>query len=1747
MAQPDQPTLTLVTLFCMFYVSRGWSPAVHGREGGVVELDCSLPSGPSSPGSASPRMVEWVRRGYDTPVLMSFGAHASRVHPEYEGRVSLVRSTSLRVARLMVEDEGAYECQLFLLDHVTNVSRSGNWTQLSVTAPPTFTTTPPSVVEALAGNRLSLSCVAKGNPVPSITWLKDGAGLRDQAVEIQGGTLILRAVTPELRGQYGCRASNPDGNITHVTTLQVKGPPVIVIPPRSASLNMSQNADLTCKAIADPPNMTYVWRKGQENVHHIESLKSRVKIMVDGSLHISTLTPEDSGKYTCMPTNGLLAPPTASADLTVMHPAQALPMPRETYLPTGMRGLITCPFLANPPLLHVDWTKDGAPLDVTLYPGWTMTSEGSLSMATVNEDSAGVYRCTPANSYGSMGPSGATRVLLQGPPSFRSPPQQQYQQEMGRALLIPCQGEGGPDTRVTWRKVIEGPVAPSSQVTGNGSLLLQPLTKGHQGAWECSVSNRVASVSASTLVLVLGTTPHAATSLSVAPGPRVADVSWEPGYDGGSAQIYSVWFKQVSPLNGSPRRDNLSSEEQGTKRQHQGWFNVSVPPASGARHQVTGLAPATHYQFSVLAQNAAGAGPFSELVTVRTLDAPIPRRATLSPPGALSVNRTSTGVILHWAPPPSNRPPITALVLQSRGANGEWLTLDRDINAAAIEFAVPGLRKDSVYELRLLSRRGEVLSEPSPSVNVSTLGLGRAAAPSQLSELVPQPLLAGVLGGVLFMALVLFLLLAATCFVARRRDRRRRKQQNKDDLVRSIYKPSSMRTAGGGSPDSVLKKSLLHAHNLYPATSSSTSSSSSSSSSSSQSHSGNFSKGSPPHSEGQHMELLLPGSLHPHPHHLQPQHHQHHQHQYLLPTPPTPQRRTKSLSRASSSLLSSHLELITRGPDGRFAAPGDGQSLSSALDDEKKGPGRGGRRSSRSSAFQRSASLPSRRGGEAGRRAPCVLSVELPPAPRRAPGPDGRRGARSMTEQHLLALPGHSLWDGADGGSDWRGSLRSSARSSVTAASGAEPGVPPYPGGVAPRTTASSLVLQMEHERERGNLSRCLQLAHEREALQWELRKYTLERGDGAEDGGDGVDGGLEGRVLQERYVGGVGGGGGGGGYLPRLHRDSRASWDLASPVYSNWGAPTPPPLPPRLSPMSASSPGLYPFQRAPRGSSFRGSHAQFPLVSPAKHRDAAAERRPTDRLTLPHLSAERQWPPAGETGPERHSSLRVPRGTRQRNHASTEEKRRRNLSTPSPARDDQYAEHFDAAAAVGSLPRHPKARPAVPKPPPTRVDDTCVEMSVDGPDLEATPAGQRSRVERSDASSSLRRPHKGERGRGPGGTTPLPGHRFEMTPGRHLWKTTSLGAPDAYDYPQRSLSLDHRRRQRARFLTPDDWVDSLSQENCSTPRGPPAPQTPGADAHGPLGPHWPPAQPPETPSSHERSSSSSSVFSAQTPSGEAPSLRRGPPARSPEPAPPAQRDEPKREWSILSMDALRWPANSESWGSGPRPEALKEPSGGSRTLSRARGPTDRGEDPGFPRPLHRGQSWPTADRAPPPLSNGDGAKRDDEKADGQAGGPPGSEVDDVRGYVVVQGSATRGSFSSYASSGRGSMETGNGRMSVCLSPTLSKAPDEVEEYAEDLGPGLDEARRSRKASVDESYEWDEDTSQPETRQFQDPGVSEEVLKGVSLSRCSLVSVQACSLADCSQAALLRGCGTNRRSPQLGAMARPIMKLTHKI
>ncbi|MCJ8735074.1 hypothetical protein PDJAM_G00242620 [Pangasius djambal] len=845
---------------------------VKGRVGGTVELGCTLTS--SSDGVMTPNLfplhvVEWVRLGYNVPILIKFGAYTPRVHPNYKGRVALTRGASLVVDGLTLEDEGWFECRILLLDRTADEFRNGTWTFLSITAPPVFIKIPPSFVEVLLGESLNLSCGAVGNPKPTVIWRKeDNTGEEENKIQVINGTLSLVKVTRETAGMYKCHVSNSEGNLSHITQLQVKGPPVIVIPPEDTTMNMSGDGVLQCHADAYPSNLTYEWQKEGQNVYNVESLKSRVKVLVDGTLLIPELIPEDSGNYTCIPSNGLLTPPSVSAYLKVKFPARVMPMPRETYLPAGMGGTIVCPVQAEPPMLFVNWTKDGASLDLHQHPGWMINSEGSVFIATASDDSVGMYTCTAYNSYGTMGQSEPTKVILKDPPLFRVSPRAEYLQEIGRKLIIPCQAHGDPAPNITWTKVRSTPSSPFT-VLSNGSLVLHPLSKNHQGAWECHATNSVATVSKGTVVLVLGTSPHAVTAVSIDPGINNASVSWEPGFDGGYTQTFSIWVKP-------------------TNRGKHEWTSLPVP-ISESSLLVTGLQPATSYQFSILPQNKLGSGPFSEIVTIMTLTPPtdpptvVTDLAALLAPTSLSVNYTAVGVLLQWLPPPAQSPLITAFMLQARREKGEWITLDREIKVNATEILVQGLTRDSCYELRLLSYGARIVSEPSESVNITTKGMEVYPAPPSLLTFVTQPLIAGVMAGVCFLFVTIILSVVTACGMNHRREQRRRKRQ--DVISNAFQKTRSLQARlPDDSPNSILKMKLCPPLNFLP-----------NSSSSDRSDRSSFDKSSCSEYQDQKKQLLPSSS-----------------------PPPCYTLFESHLGGSPSSL--SAIESISRGPDGRFIA-----------------------------------------------------------------------------------------------------------------------------------------------------------------------------------------------------------------------------------------------------------------------------------------------------------------------------------------------------------------------------------------------------------------------------------------------------------------------------------------------------------------------------------------------------------------------------------------------------------------------------------------------------------------------------------------------------------------------------------------------------------------------------------------------------------------------------------------------------------
>ncbi|XP_061557874.1 protein turtle homolog B-like isoform X4 [Phycodurus eques] len=764
---------------------------VTARAGENIILGCDV----SHPLNGQPYVVEWFKYGMPIPFFINFRFYPPHVDPEYAGRASLYGKSSLRIENVRSDDQGWYECKVLMLEQQYDTFYNGSWVHLTVNAPPAFTDTPAQYVEAKEGGRIILTCIAFGNPKPSVSWLREGNLLVSSAkYKVFDGSLTVQSITREDRGAYTCRAFSPQGEAIHTTRLLVQGPPFIVSPPDNITVNISQDAFFTCQAEAYPRNLTYTWFWEEDNVFFKNDLKRRVSVLIDGSLIIAQVKPEDAGKYTCAPSNSLGLPPNASAYLTVQYPARVVNMPSVLYVAIGLPGFIRCPVDATPPVTLVKWKKDGLPLRIDKYPGWSQMDDGSIRVAEVTEDSLGTYTCMPYNALGSMGWSPPAPLVLKDPPKFSVVPGGEYRQEAGRELVIPCEADGDPFPNITWRKVGK-PTKSKHNVLPRGSLQFKSLTKEDHGEWECVATNVATSITASTHVQVIGTSPHAPTSVHVVASSTWANASWEVGYDGGFQQALSVWYGHVL------KRERLGPHD---------WLSIPVPGGQEWM-MVPGLEPETTYQFSILTQNKLGTGPFSEVVTVNTLVFPISTPeplVLLTPPRCLTANRTQQGVLLTWIPPANHTAPIQHYVMEFR-LGERWEVLDDSIPSGETEMLARDLIQEAWYEFRVMAVMDDTMSEPSNIVGVSSTDF--FPPPEMVEESgLARPVVAGIVATICFLAAAILFSTMAACFVNKQRRRKLKKKKDPPlsitHLRKSVATPQS---SGKASPESIRSKTSL--------------------------------------------------------------------------------------------------------------------------------------------------------------------------------------------------------------------------------------------------------------------------------------------------------------------------------------------------------------------------------------------------------------------------------------------------------------------------------------------------------------------------------------------------------------------------------------------------------------------------------------------------------------------------------------------------------------------------------------------------------------------------------------------------------------------------------------------------------------------------------------------------------------------------------------------------------------------------
>lgn len=70
----------------------------------------------------------------------------------------------------------------------------------------------------IEGRSFNLSCQATGVPAPTVVWIKDSSGQKTN-----GNVLFFSKISFRDAGKYTCEASNPCGNASEKTTIDVKG------------------------------------------------------------------------------------------------------------------------------------------------------------------------------------------------------------------------------------------------------------------------------------------------------------------------------------------------------------------------------------------------------------------------------------------------------------------------------------------------------------------------------------------------------------------------------------------------------------------------------------------------------------------------------------------------------------------------------------------------------------------------------------------------------------------------------------------------------------------------------------------------------------------------------------------------------------------------------------------------------------------------------------------------------------------------------------------------------------------------------------------------------------------------------------------------------------------------------------------------------------------------------------------------------------------------------------------------------------------------------------------------------------------------------------------------------------------------------------------------------------------------------------------------------------------------------------
>ncbi|XP_071375712.1 inactive tyrosine-protein kinase 7, partial [Centroberyx affinis] len=217
------------------------------------------------------------------------------VTPE-DSRFKLFPNGTLRINSVEVYDRHIYGCET-----KTVGGRLSGQARVYVLEKLKFTPTPQAAQCLELDNKITIQCSATGRENPTIRWTKADGGELPPHVEQSNGQLQFTKVTRSDAGNYTCIASNSlQGEIRALVSLTVAVYIQFKMEPEPTTVYQGHTAILHCQATGDPePHIHWVAKDKALDI----SKNRRLQKMPNGSLVITDVTTDDTGKYTCVAGN----------------------------------------------------------------------------------------------------------------------------------------------------------------------------------------------------------------------------------------------------------------------------------------------------------------------------------------------------------------------------------------------------------------------------------------------------------------------------------------------------------------------------------------------------------------------------------------------------------------------------------------------------------------------------------------------------------------------------------------------------------------------------------------------------------------------------------------------------------------------------------------------------------------------------------------------------------------------------------------------------------------------------------------------------------------------------------------------------------------------------------------------------------------------------------------------------------------------------------------------------------------------------------------------------------------------------------------------------------------------------------------------------------------------------------------------------------------------------------------------------